>query len=246
MPNTRYIYLFVFAMTSVVALALSLLYTALKPIHLKNEALYAKRAILAALGDKLDGTLATMSNDDVQSIFDTRIEQLVVDVNGNILTSEETAARAYGATIAEEIDMGKQRKKPVKDRVLPVYIYTAEDGSKYYIVSMRGNGLWDEIWGNIALKDDLKTIAGVDFDHKGETPGLGAEIKDNKQWKNQFIGKTLYDENRNFTSVTAVKGGARNDINQVDGISGATITADGVNDMFKNWIPLYESFFAKL
>lgn len=233
-------------MTTIVALSLSLLYTVLKPIHLKNEALYAKKAILAALGDQLEGNIAKMSDEDIQEIFDSKIEQLVVDIDGNVLSEQDIMARAYGASKAEEIDMAKQRKLTPKDRVLPIYVYTSNDGEKYYIVSMRGSGLWDEIWGNIALEEDLKTIAGVDFDHKGETPGLGAEIKDNTQWKNQYIGKTLYDESGNFTSVNAVKGGARNDVNQVDGLSGATITADGVNDMFRIWIPLYESYFNKL
>ena len=155
-------------------------------------------------------------------------------------------ANCNGATMAEEVDMAKEKKKPAEDRALPLYVYTAPDGKQYYIVTVRGNGLWDEIWGNIALEDDLKTIAGVSFDHKGETPGLGAEIKDNKGWYSQYIGKKIYDEQGNFTSVNAIKGGAKNTEHEVDGISGATITADGVNAMMDTGLQLYETYFNKL
>ena len=103
---------------------------------------------------------------------------------------------------------------------------------------------WAHIY-NMA-EDDLKTIAGVSFDHKQETPGLGAEIKDNRDWYNQYIGKKIYDESGNFTSVNAIKGGAKDANHEIDGISGATITADGVNDMMEVGLKLYESYFNKL
>ncbi|HRF37287.1 MAG TPA: FMN-binding protein, partial [Saprospiraceae bacterium] len=80
--------------------------------------------------------------------------------------------------LAEKINLAQEKKKPEADRLLPVFVYKDAQGKPYYILSVRGNGLWDEIWGSIALDSDMNTIAGVSFDHKGETPGLGAEIKD--------------------------------------------------------------------
>jgi Na+-transporting NADH:ubiquinone oxidoreductase subunit C len=79
---------------------------------------------------------------------------------------------------------------------------------KNYILPVRGNGLWDEIWGFITLEADGNTIKGVAFDHKGETPGLGAEIKDNKNWKEQFVGTKLF-EGDEFVGVDVVKGGVK-------------------------------------
>jgi Na+-transporting NADH:ubiquinone oxidoreductase subunit C len=145
---------------------------------------------------------------------------------------------------AEDIDMAKERKKPEAERRLPLYVYE-QDGNGYYIVSVRGNGLWDEIWGNIALKEDLNTIAGASFDHKGETPGLGAEIKDNPAFPAQFKGKEIYDEGE-YVSVTVRKGGARDPQHEVDGISGATVTADGVTEMLYRGIKYYEPYFEDL
>ena len=77
---------------------------------------------------------------------------------------------------------------------------------KFILVSVRGSGLWDEIWGSIALEDDFNTITGATFDHKGETPGLGAEIKDNPKFPSQFVGKKIYDENGEYVSVQVKKG----------------------------------------
>ena len=246
MQNNRDIYIFVFILTSIVALTLAAMFNFLKPIHDRNEAIYSKKAILGAVSTKLGTNVAKLSDDDIQGIFDENITQVAIDVKGNELNVTQLQEMAYGATLAEEIDMAKQKKLPEMERALPMYVFNAEDGKKYYIITIRGNGLWDEIWGNIALEDDLNTIAGVSFDHKAETPGLGAEIKDNKGWYSQYIGKKLYDDTGIFTSVNAIKGGAKNEVHEVDGISGATITANGVNKMMEAGIKLYQPYFNKL
>jgi Na+-transporting NADH:ubiquinone oxidoreductase subunit C len=233
-------------MTAVVALLLAGMFTFFKPIHDRNEAIYNKKAILGAVSSKLEGDFKALTDDDVQGIFDQNIKQVVLDTKGNELTVEQVQQKSNGATLAEEVDMAKEKKKPMDERVLPLYVYTSPAGETFYIVTVRGNGLWDEIWGNIALESDLKTIAGVSFDHKGETPGLGAEIKDNKGWYSQYIGKEIYDSNGNFTSVNAIKGGAKDPNHEIDGISGATITADGVNDMLMAGLKLYEPYFDKI
>lgn len=234
-------------MTVIVALVLSSMATILKPIHDRNEAIFNKKAILTAIESELGENVKAdkLEDDRVQEIFDNNIAQLVVDIDGNEVSSEVVEARGYKGGMAENVDMAKEKKRPAEERIFPVFKYKASAGDDIYIVSIRGNGLWDEIWGNIALKEDFETIVGASFDHKGETPGLGAEIKDNPSFKAQFKGKKLYDRMGNYTSVVVRKGGARNDRYEVDGISGATVTADGVSDMLYDGIKYYQPFFEK-
>ena len=92
----------------------------------------------------------------------------------------------------------------------------------------------------------MNTIAGVSFDHQGETPGLGAEIKDNPMFPKQFEGTKIYDDAGTYRSVMVRKGGRKNKIHEVDGISGATVTADGVTEMLVRGIKYYEPYFSKL
>lgn len=244
MRSNTYVITFVIAMTVVVALVLSLMSTGLKPIHDKNEAIFNKKAILSAIETELgDGVKAEkLSDEEVLDIFNNNIEQLVVDGEGNVIPPTEVEAKGYKGGAAENIDMAKERKKAPEDKIFPVFVYES-NGEKTYIVSIRGNGLWDEIWGNIALKDDFATVVGASFDHKGETPGLGAEIKDNPAFKAQFSGKSIYNEDGEFTSVVVRKGGVRNPKYEVDGISGATVTGNGVSDMLYNGIQNYMPFF---
>ena len=228
-------------MTTLVALILAFLSTGLKDIHQKNEAIYNKKAILGAIAENAGLDMSTISDEKVLEIFDTGIEQLVVDAKGNQLTAEDVEALGYVGGKAENVDMAKEIKKPEGDRVFPVYIYD-NGGDKTYIFTVRGKGLWDEIWGNIAIQNDLNTIVGVAFDHKGETPGLGAEIKDNPEFYTQFSGKKIFNDTGEYVSVDVVKGGAKDPIHEVDGISGATITADGVADMMYSGLNLYRPY----
>lgn len=218
-------------MTVVVALALTGFREATKAKADQNEAIFNKRAVLGAVDNYLgmgEGVGANdLTDEQVLEIFNTRITQRVFDTEGN--PREDM--------MAENIDMAKEKKKPVDQRMLPLYVYEY-DGQTFYILSVRGNGLWDEIWGNIALESDVNTIAGASFDHKGETPGLGAEIKDNPAFARDFIGTEIF-RNGEFVSVTVRKGGARDETYEVDGISGATITADGVTEMMYSGIKLY-------
>jgi len=233
--STRYIILFVLALTGIVALILSLMATGLKGIHDRNEAIYNKKAILSAIEGSLDTKVKELTDQDITQIFEQKVEQIVVDMEGNVISD----------VLAEEVDMAKERKKPEEQRKLPVYVYNGDAG-KIYIVSVRGSGLWDEIWGSIALEDDLNTIAGTAFDHKGETPGLGAEIKDNPNFRAQFIGKKLYADDGDFESVLVRKGGAKNPVHEVDAITGATVTCDGVTEMLDRGIQYYQPYFESI
>jgi Na+-transporting NADH:ubiquinone oxidoreductase subunit C len=240
--STGYIIRFILIITAVAALVLAFMATALRPVHQMNEAIYNKRAILSAVEDPLGSPVSELSDQEVQQIFEDKVEQKVLDMQGHVLSSDEVMTHGYADGKAEDVDMAKERKRPESERFLPLFVFN-DNGDEYYIVSVRGNGLWDEIWGNIALKQDFETIAGAAFDHKGETPGLGAEIKDNPNFSEQFEGKKIYDENGEYTSIIVRKGGAKNDRNEVDGISGATITANGVQEMLYRGIKYYEPYF---
>lgn len=223
-------------MTTLAAVILAGMREATKDAAVRNEEIFNKRAILAAVNDYLgDGkTAASLTDAQVLEVFNTQVEQVTLDMSGNVDDQVK----------AEDVDMAVERKKPEAERHLPLFVFNSGK-EKYYILSVRGNGLWDEIWGNIALKSDLNTIAGASFDHKGETPGLGAEIKDNPVFPNQFKGKEIYQDGQ-YTSVLVRKGGARDPQHEVDGISGATITSDGVTEMLYRGIKYYQPYLEKL
>lgn len=127
------------------------------------------------------------------------------------------------------------------DKNLPIYICRLENQEKFYIVKLHGAGLWGPIWGYISFKSDLSTVYGAVFAHKGETPGLGAEIA-TPGFSDQFADKKIF-EGENFVSIQVVKGGAAKGDHQVDAISGGTITSKAVEAMLKSSIGEYLNFF---
>ena len=135
---------------------------------------------------------------------------------------------------AFKIEMATETKKPLEQQRFPLYIAEVEE-AKYYIVPLRGVGLWDAIWGYIALEGDMTTIKGAVFDHKGETAGLGAEIT--QDWfQERFVGEKVFDTKGNLVGINVSKTNndpkdLDKDDHEVDAISGATITGDGVTDM---------------
>ena len=230
-------------MTTIVALVLSLLFYGLQDLVKENEEVYNKKATLSAIKTKLGKDLETMENEEILALFKNQVTQVVINSSGDIMEPEAVEALGYGGSTAEKLDMAKEKKKPLEERAWPLYEYKNDAGEKYYIMAIRGNGLWDAIWGYMALESDLKTVAGVAFDHQGETPGLGAEIKDNKKFQEQFIGKQIVDANGDYSGILVRKGGARNTTYEVDGITGATITADGVTDMISEGVAGYSKYF---
>ncbi len=225
------LYTFVYAtvMVVLVALGLSITYIKLKPLQQQNVLKEKQQSILASINVKC-------SRDEAPKLFDKYIKQsLVVDVNGDVVPG----LNAFDINLAEQV------KLPLKERKLPVYI-AEKDGKKYYIFPVYGKGLWGPIWGNVALEDDLNTIYGVTFDHKGETPGLGAEIATEK-FQEQFKGKKIFDENGNFVSIAVVKGGApEGDVHAVDAISGGTITSKGLEAMLRDCLSAYVNYIKKV
>jgi Na+-transporting NADH:ubiquinone oxidoreductase subunit C len=234
MHSNKYITVYTVAMTLIVSIGLAVVVTGLKPTHDANEAVFKKKDILKAIKDQLGADLNAMSDKEILDLFAQRIEQIVVDANGKPVEGLK----------AEDIDMAKEEKKPEQERNYPVFIYKGEQGT-IYLVAVRGNGLWDKIWGTIAIKDDLNTVLGASFGHAAETPGLGAEITDNPNFSKQFQGKSLYNGSE-YVSVAVVKGRAKDASHEVDGITGATITSNGVTAMMQKGIAAYLPYFQSL
>jgi len=228
--STGYIIKFTVILTLISGLILSGMFYATEPAARKNEQVFAKRGILTAIEPYLDKPLSQFSDDEVLDLFHTQMDQFVVNTKGEVLKDLK----------ADDISIEAEFKKPAEARRLPVYVYKSKEGP-ITILSVYGNGLWDKIWGYIALKPDYNTIAGAAFDHKGETPGLGAEIKDNPAFRKRFIGKKIFDDAGRLVSVH-VKKKVTDPAHEVDGITGATLTSDGVSDMLVHGIGLYEAF----
>jgi len=243
--SSKYIIGFTALLTAFVALVLSLMYTGLKEKHKQNELLFEKKAVLGAIQDKIGKDIASLDDTEIMKIFQENVKQSVLDTKGNIVSKEEVEKRGYKGGKAENIDMKVELRKPKEERLLPLYTFTGKDGKPVYILRLFGKGLWDEISGYLALDSDKNTIVGVSFDHKGETPGMGAEMKDNPKFAAQFKGKKIFDKSGNLVSINVRKGGAIDKEHDVDAISGATLTSNGITSMLKTSLDNYLQFLKK-
>lgn len=245
--SNTYIIIFTAILTTIVGGLLSLANTVLGPAQKRSIELDTKSQILSAVMEIKKG-------DDVLDIYKQRITSLVVDFNGNEIDVDEKGK----PIIAEDVNILKNFKKDLEARQYPVFKFmNADDSTKMdaYILPLYGNGLWDKIWGFVALDKDFESIAGISFAHKQETPGLGARISDS-EFEMRFVGKRIYNEQRNLVSVTiqkGEKGGGEKSIkafedepHKVDGMSGATLTAKGVNAMLKNYLTAYQGYMKKM
>lgn len=230
--KTNYTLFFVLVLTAVVAVSLAGYRELTKDVAQKNADIFNKRAILKAVESNMDTKVDDLEDQQVLDVFNG-MESMVLSMEGEEVTS----------VAAADVEMKKERKKPKADQNLPLFIYN-NDGKKFYILSVFGKGLWDDIWGYIALESDLNTIAGAAFDHKGETPGLGAEIKDNPQFGKDFQGTQIFKGDE-FVSINVYKK-AKDRTHEVDGISGATITCVGVSDMLYEGIENYLPYLEKI
>ena len=210
----------------------------------ENERFEKQQNILYAMGvDNNEGTgsVTFIPTKEVEATFHKYIKKQLV-IQGDEATEDDNAYL---------IDIKKEESHANDDhnykRKLPLFI-GEKDGKTYYIIPMRGKGLWDAIWGFVSLDKDL-VVEGVYFDHKGETPGLGANIKE-RFFMDDFKGEQIMDGDA-FVGITVAKGNndplnERKDDQKVDALAGATITGNGVTAMIKKDIAQYIPYLEKL
>ena len=240
--KNSYTIIFAIGMVLVVGALLAFLASSLKPIITENERLEKQQNILYAMGvNANEGTSATfVSTDEAPELFNQYIKQQLEVQGGTIVENDQ----------AYLIDVKKQQANAKNGGVRKLPLFVGEkDGKTFYITPIRGKGLWDAIWAYVALDENM-VVQGAYFDHKGETPGLGANIKQ-RFFMDDFIGEHLLSDTGTFKGVNVAKGNAdpkNNDKtdNEVDAIAGATITGDGVTAMIKKDLRLYLPYFKNL
>ena len=215
-----------------VAFVLSFTSESLKDLQNSNVKKEKMQNILSSVG-------INVSRDESEDLYmDYISEELSLKLDGTI----DSDIEAFDINLALEV------KKDSDTQRFPLYIANV-DNEKFYVIPLRGAGLWAEIWGYIALREDINTIKGVSFDHKSETAGLGAEITED-WFIDSFTDEKINDSQGNFVGVYLTKSNndPRNEDkmdNEVDAISGATITGDGVSDMIiervQNYLPYFNN-----
>lgn len=231
--SNGYILFYTCVLTLVCGITLYIVSSVLKPAQDANIELARKKSILA--------TILTMDETwdakKIESTYNTRVKGYVIGYDGKVIEGKKVT----------EVSVEAENKKPAKARLYPVYEIASEkdpNQTEYYVFATSGKGLWDKISSYLSLKADLNTINGVVFDHKAETPGLGARIKDDEFVYNRYAGKSIYEGDK-LTPVIMMKGEGNDystNPHAVDGMSGATKTAVGVNEMFIDYLSAYENF----
>lgn len=230
--SNSYTFLFAALMVLVVASTLAFTASSLKAKKEENIRKEKMQSILKTIGIITD-------RDGAENLYKEYIKsELSLDGKGEI----DNSVSAFSIKLIREI------KKPVSEQRFPIFVGEVEN-NKYYIIPIRGAGLWDAIWGYIALKEDKKTIKGVIFGHKSETAGLGAEIT--QEWfQNRFKDEKIFNSEGGLVGISVSKTNNdpknmdKND-HEVDAISGATITGDGVTDMIIERLEHYLPYFNK-
>lgn len=233
--SNSYTFLYSTLVVLVVATGLALVSTVLQPAQVKNVEVEKKQNILTSLHVASDRTNA---------------EKLYSEYITDSYTLNTRGEKVSGIN-PFSINLREEMKKPSGERNLPAFEARKGDSS-FVVIPVYGKGLWGPIWGYVSFRKEeqvvagmphFNTIYGVMFDHKGETPGLGAEINQ-PFFMNPFRGKQIFDEKGVFVSVEVVKGGADPaSLHQVDAISGGTITSKGLQAMIDSCLVSYQGYF---
>ncbi len=245
--SNGYTFGFAIVMVVVVGAVLSFAAMSLKPFQKQNLKQEKMQNILSSI--KVE-----VSREEAAESFEQYVKtRYILNAKGEVVSEIQGAIKTVEGDGAEEaekdafnIDVKKQFKdKTISEDEKKFPLYQCErDGETFYVVPMAGKGLWGPIWGFIAFKDDMNTVLGANFDHQGETPGLGAEIS-TTVFEQQFEEEEIFD-NGDFVSITVLKGGGGDDKKHaVDGITGGTITSVGLQDMIENTLSVYVPYFKK-
>ena len=211
----------------IVAFLLAFVFQALKPMQDANVALDKKKQILNSLNIRnLNDAQADAKYKEVI------VADRVIDEKGKVLLPGTSGGEDAGF---------KLESKDYKEGKLALYICRV-NGETKYVIPVYGMGLWGPISGYIALNADKSTVYGVYFNHESETAGLGAEIKDNKAWQEKFQGKKLFKNGDDKAIALSVEKKVEDPTTQVDAVTGATLTSNGVRDMLHEALGKYLVF----
>ncbi|MBQ8760938.1 MAG: NADH:ubiquinone reductase (Na(+)-transporting) subunit C [Bacteroidales bacterium] len=237
----RYIFTYIIILVAIVAVLLSAAAMVLQPFQQANIDNEKMMNILKA------ADVQNVDKENVQKLFNEDcVKMLLVNAKGEVVeecTKDFTKFAAFTMNMKDEL----YKKDNGKDYVLPIIVIN-NGKENVNVIQLQGAGLWGPIWGYIGMTANFQNVVGVVFDHKSETPGLGAEIT-TPRFTEQFKGKTIFSDGE-FVSIDVVKGGVANlsaDLqkNSVDAISGGTITSNGVNNMIEKVLESYLPYIEK-
>jgi Na+-transporting NADH:ubiquinone oxidoreductase subunit C len=244
-------YVLGFAVAVCVAMSSMLAFTAtsLKPAQDAAAEFDRQKNVLMAAG--LATATDTRSQKDLEKLYTDRIRELVIDtVDGSVQKEVKSrdVDRLNAEAAAKEADKAKKRAAQTRLRV--VSVATGDDGGSSFVLPISGKGLWSTIYGYLALAGDAATVKGVTFYKHGETPGLGGECE-NPEWCATWRGKSILDESKKLVGVIVKKGKVDDSVaeekrHKVDGLSGATITSDGITRFVKSDLAAFEPYLASL
>lgn len=223
----------------------------LKPMQIANKNLDRQTNILAAAGIDYEGQ-------DIPELFASTITKKYVDLATGKYTEVADPARYDAKKAAKNPELGitVDKKDDIASikyqaKVMPVYLVEQNGQLEKVILPVHGYGLWSTLYGFLALEGDLNTVVGLGFYSHAETPGLGGEV-DNPKWKSQWPGKSVYPAGSMEPALGLVKGSVDNTSDkakyQIDGLSGATLTSNGVTNLVQFWMGAkgYAPFLANL
>ncbi len=212
----------------VVAFLMAFVFQALKPAQDANVALDKKKQILAALNmrDLTDEQAAAEYAKDITA-------DKIIDATGKTVSKGSEGGEESGF---------KLNSADYKAGKLALFVCKV-NGETKYVMPVYGMGLWGPIWGYIAVNADKTTVFGAYFNHESETAGLGAEIKDNAAWQEQFKGKKIFKNGSDNVALSVLKkSDVKDPTTQCDGVTGATLTSNGVSAMLKDCLSKYKTF----
>lgn len=223
--SNTYTVIYASVVVVIVAFLLAFISSALKAPSEANERIDKKKQILASLN------IRNLDNSQVEKKYAEVVKaDLIVNDKGEIISEGQEKDQA-GFTVS---------RKDMNSESLPVFVCQVDSQTKY-VLPLVGKGLWGTIWGYLALNADGKTVYGAYFSHESETAGLGALITEEK-FQKEFEGKTVTDDQGNLVIDVVKFGQVKDNSTQCDGISGATLTTNGVRDMVREYLGKYQAF----
>jgi Na+-transporting NADH:ubiquinone oxidoreductase subunit C len=238
----------------VCSIALAAAVTLLKPIQEKNKDLEKQRKILAAAGVIEEGKGSASEINAAFSHFeryrvklnDGSFQKIALTDNFDMRKASKDPQQSIALTAEQDLAKIKRRSHEAD-----VYVLRDDLGKvKELVLPISGYGLWSTLYGYLVVKNDGNTVVGITFTEHAETPGLGGEV-DNPKWKAKWPGKSIYDAqgaNKLGLKKGEVDTSKPEAIHQVDALSGATLTSNGVTNLIHFWTGElgYQKFLAKV